>query len=68
MKAPPSGKGICFQVVMDLRAEFLCLFGKQFLLPEITLKYVTLKNSFWIAVNMVFNPCFLYDPTLQAIK
>ena len=67
MKTPP-GQGICFQVVMDLRAEFLRLFGKQFLLPEITLKYVTLKNSFWIGVNMVFNLCFLYDPTLQAIK
>lgn len=67
MKAPP-GQGICFQIVMDLRAEFLRLFRKQFLLSEIKLKYVTLKNSFWIGVNMVFNPCFLYDPTLQAIK
>ena len=67
MKAP-TGQGICFQIVMDLRAEFLRLFRKQFLLSEIKLKYVTLKNSFWIGVNMVFNPCFLYDPTLQAIK
>ena len=48
---------------MDLSVEVLCLFGKQFLVPEITLKYVTLKNSLWMAgINMVFNPC-LFNPS-----
>ena len=37
------------------------------LMPEITLKYVTLKkNSLWVAgVNMVFNPSFILDPNQQ---
>ena len=38
------------------------------LVPDITLKYVTLKNSLWIAgVNMVFNLCFILNPTQDPI-
>ena len=52
------------------------LSGYLRLLPEIyfclvrgiTLKYVTLKSSLWVAsVNMVFNPCFILNPAQQAV-
>ena len=33
-----------FQIMMDLTAEFFFIFGKQMLVPKITLKYVTLKK------------------------
>ena len=63
-KSPPD-QGICFRVLMDLKAEILCLFGKQFLVSEITVKYVILKKVTFF--NMAFDPCVILDLTTQAI-
>ena len=50
---------------MDLKAEILCLFSKQFLVSEITVKYVILKKVTFF--NMAFDPCVILDLTTQAI-